>query len=52
MKRTVGFVAAALCFVAADLTSAQSAQAGVEKLYILNCGEGVAGDISDRKSVV
>ena len=46
MKRTVGFVAAALCFVAADLISAQSAQAGVEKLYILNCGEGVAGDIS------
>ena len=23
-----------------------AAQAGVEKLYILNCGEGVAGDIS------
>ena len=46
MKRTVGFVAAALCFMAADLTLAQSAQAGVEKLYILNCGEGVAGDIS------
>ncbi len=46
MKRTVGFVAAVLCFVAADLTLAQSAQAGVEKLYILNCGEGVAGDIS------
>ena len=46
MKRTVRFVAAALCFVATDLTLAQSAQAGVEKLYILNCGEGVAGDIS------
>jgi N-acyl homoserine lactone hydrolase len=46
VKRTVGFMAAALCFVAADLISAQSAQAGVEKLYILNCGEGVAGDIS------
>ncbi len=25
---------------------AQSAKTGVEKLYILNCGEGVAGDIS------
>ena len=46
MKRAVGFVAAALCFVAADLSSVQSAQAGVEKLYILNCGEGIAGDIS------
>jgi N-acyl homoserine lactone hydrolase len=46
VKRAVGFVAAALCFVAADLSSVQSAQAGVEKLYILNCGEGIAGDIS------
>jgi glyoxylase-like metal-dependent hydrolase (beta-lactamase superfamily II) len=36
--------------VAAALTinsgHAQSAKPGVEKLYILNCGEGVAGDIS------
>jgi N-acyl homoserine lactone hydrolase len=46
VKRTVGFIAASLCFVAADLSLAQSAQAGVEKLYILNCGEGTAGDIS------
>jgi N-acyl homoserine lactone hydrolase len=46
VKRIVGFVAAALCFVATGLPLAQSAQAGVEKLYILNCGEGVAGDIS------
>jgi N-acyl homoserine lactone hydrolase len=46
VKRAVGFVSAALCFVAADLSSVQSAQAGVEKLYILNCGEGIAGDIS------
>jgi N-acyl homoserine lactone hydrolase len=28
------------------LSMASAAQAGVEKLYILNCGEGVAGDIS------
>src|SRR5215468_9947288 len=28
------------------LLSAATAQGGVEKLYILNCGEGVAGDIS------
>src|SRR6202521_3431070 len=27
-------------------TAVQQAKAGVEKLYILNCGEGVAGDIS------
>jgi len=28
------------------VVQAQSAGSGVEKLYILNCGEGVAGDIS------
>jgi N-acyl homoserine lactone hydrolase len=33
--------------LSASASLAQSAQpAGVEKLYILNCGEGVAGDIS------
>ena len=26
--------------------SAQASKPGVERLYILNCGEGVAGDIS------
>ena len=36
-------VAAAL---AVNSAHAQSARPGVEKLYILNCGEGVAGDIS------
>ena len=42
MNRTIGFVAALLPMVLlADL-----AHAGVEKLYVLNCGEGVAGDIS------
>lgn len=43
MKRSVGFAAALL---AGLLSVASSAEAGVEKLYILNCGEGVAGDIS------
>jgi N-acyl homoserine lactone hydrolase len=43
VKRAVGFVAAMLSMV---LAGAGQAQAGVEKLYILNCGEGVAGDIS------
>ncbi|MEW6450842.1 MAG: N-acyl homoserine lactonase family protein [Pseudomonadota bacterium] len=38
----LAFAAAAICFA----VSAQSASAaGVERLYILNCGEGVAGDI-------
>ena len=46
MNRAIGLAAAMLCMIGADLTLAQSAQAGVEKLYILNCGEGVAGDIS------
>jgi glyoxylase-like metal-dependent hydrolase (beta-lactamase superfamily II) len=42
MKRMAGFAAVLL----AGLLSASAAQAGVEKLYVLNCGEGVAGDIS------
>jgi N-acyl homoserine lactone hydrolase len=47
VKRTITL---AVLLVAAALTinsgHAQSAKPGVEKLYILNCGEGVAGDIS------
>jgi len=47
VKRTITLV---VLPVAAALTinsgHAQSAKPGVEKLYILNCGEGVAGDIS------
>ena len=47
MKRTIGFVAAFLSAVLlGGLAHAQSGKPGVEKLYILNCGEGVAGDIS------
>jgi N-acyl homoserine lactone hydrolase len=47
MNRTVGFVAALLpALLVADLARAQSGKPGVEKLYVLNCGEGVAGDIS------
>ena len=40
-----GLVLAAVLSLAAIGTVAP-ANAGVEKLYILNCGEGVAGDIS------
>jgi glyoxylase-like metal-dependent hydrolase (beta-lactamase superfamily II) len=32
--------------LSADSGRAQTGKTGVEKLYILNCGEGVAGDIS------
>src|SRR4051812_30164205 len=40
-------IAAALSVAALCATAIASAQAaGVEKLYILNCGEGTAGDIS------
>jgi N-acyl homoserine lactone hydrolase len=47
VNRTIGFVAALLpAVLLADPGHAQSAKPGVEKLYILNCGEGVAGDIS------
>lgn len=42
MDRIVKFAAALL----AGWLSVSAAQAGVERLYILNCGEGIAGDIS------
>jgi N-acyl homoserine lactone hydrolase len=47
VTRSIGFVAALLS-AALSLSAghAQSGKTGVEKLYILNCGEGVAGDIS------
>src|SRR5215218_9659283 len=34
------------CSLWAGASVAQTDKAGVEKLYVLNCGEGVAGDIS------
>jgi N-acyl homoserine lactone hydrolase len=40
VKKITGLLALLL------MTAAGHAQAGVEKLYILNCGEGVAGDVS------
>ena len=47
MIRTSVLVAALLsAVVSIGPGHAQSAKPGVEKLYILNCGEGVAGDIS------
>jgi N-acyl homoserine lactone hydrolase len=47
MNRVIGLVAAALSVVSSmDCGHAQSGKPGVERLYILNCGEGVAGDIS------
>ena len=49
MKR-ISAIAAAAALVAVGAFASQTAQAqskpGIEKLYILNCGEGVAGDIS------
>ena len=47
MTRVSVFVAAFLSAIVAGAAGhAQSGKSGVEKLYILNCGEGVAGDIS------
>src|ERR1700686_3769459 len=47
MNRVIGLVAALSSVVlSVDFGQAQSSRPGVEKLYILNCGEGVAGDIS------
>jgi N-acyl homoserine lactone hydrolase len=45
VNRTIG-LAAVLSLAAIGLAQAGPASAGVEKLYILNCGEGTAGDIS------
>ncbi|WGD56191.1 N-acyl homoserine lactonase family protein [Bradyrhizobium sp. CB1650] len=42
---SLAFSAIALVLGAAA-TSAQSQKSGVERLYVLNCGEGTAGDIS------
>ena len=44
MNRAFGLIAAVLSVVLP--VSSGHAQSGIEKLYILNCGEGVAGDIS------
>ena len=47
MKRAISLVAVLLSVVLPIGSGhAQPAKPGVEKLYILNCGEGVAGDIS------
>jgi len=39
-------VALSAVVLSVDSGHAQSGKPGVEKLYVLNCGEGVAGDIS------
>ena len=46
MKRAFVVVAILSLALAAEPGHAQPAKSGVEWLYILNCGEGVAGDIS------
>jgi len=47
VKQTIGLAAALLLgALSVNVGHAQSGKSGVEKLYILNCGEGVAGDIS------
>ena len=42
----LGLAFAVALALALTQASAQGATSGVERLYILNCGEGVAGDIS------
>jgi glyoxylase-like metal-dependent hydrolase (beta-lactamase superfamily II) len=47
VKQTIGLAALLLSAVLAiGPGHAQSGKSGVEKLYVLNCGEGTAGDIS------
>ncbi|MBR1366308.1 MULTISPECIES: N-acyl homoserine lactonase family protein [Bradyrhizobium] len=46
MPRITFAVAIAALALSGSAALAQSEKAGVEKLYVLNCGEGTAGDIS------
>ncbi len=47
MKHAIGFAVLLLTgALSMGAGPAQSGSSGVEKLYVLNCGEGVAGDIS------
>ena len=45
MKRLIALTASAALSISVAAASAQT-RSGVDRLYILNCGEGVAGDIS------
>jgi N-acyl homoserine lactone hydrolase len=46
MKKSDTRIAALVALsISASVASAQT-KTGVDKLYILNCGEGIAGDIS------
>jgi len=46
MKRAIGLAAGVLLALLAAVKADAQTSKGVEKLYILNCGEGKAGDIS------
>lgn len=46
MKKAIGLAMLLWVVGAVPQANAQPAKSGVERLYILNCGEGVAGDIS------
>src|SRR5262245_2459867 len=46
MKRSSIFIATLALLWIAAAPGAPQTKSGVDKLYILNCGEGVAGDIS------
>ncbi|NEU94523.1 N-acyl homoserine lactonase family protein [Bradyrhizobium sp. UFLA 03-164] len=46
MRKAIGLAMLIWAVAATPHAEAQPAKSGVERLYILNCGEGVAGDIS------
>ncbi|MFZ0093128.1 MAG: N-acyl homoserine lactonase family protein, partial [Pseudolabrys sp.] len=46
MKRAAICIAAVTALVISALATSAQTKSGVDRLYILNCGEGVAGDIS------
>jgi len=46
MKKLVGCIVAVAALALVAASASAETKPGIEKLYIINCGEGVAGDIS------
>jgi N-acyl homoserine lactone hydrolase len=46
MIRLPGWIAALAALSMSAVTAAAQTKPGVDKLYVLDCGQGVAGDIS------
>jgi hypothetical protein len=49
MKRWASWVFTLVALFISTVAISAQTKSGLDKLYILNCGEGVAGDISGRQ---